>query len=222
MRKFLRSLLSGEITADSFFSGRAGIWYRKYANDLWKELFRKSIHLCTAFIPFLLSKFYYLTLILLSVVLVLYIVSELLRMRGKQIPLFSSITMAAARKRDENRFVLGPVTLCGGVLLTALFFTPVPAKIGIYALALGDGLASLVGKIWGKKKIPFTGGKSYAGSFACFAAVLLSAFLCTFDVKIGFTVALCGMMIELLPLRDFDNVLIPVLLAALCRYAFNL
>lgn len=222
MRKFLHSLLSGKFNADSFLSGRAGIWYRKYANDLWKEFFRKSIHLCTAFVPFFLSKFYYLTVVLLFIVLVVYIISELLRMRGKQIPLLSSVTVAAARKRDENRFVLGPVTLCSGVLLTSLVFPPVPAKIGIYALALGDGLASLCGKIWGKRKIPFTGGKSYAGSMACFFAVFVSTFLCTFSFKIGFVVALCGMLIELLPLKDFDNILIPLLLAALCRFVFCL
>ncbi len=214
MKKFLNRLHNGKT--------KAGILYMQYAYDLRKELFRKSIHLCTVFVPFFLDKFYYLTLILLSFVLIVYIISEFLRMSGKQIPLLSSITMAAARKRDENRFVLGPVTLCGGVLLTALLFPPVPAKIGIYALALGDGLASLVGKIWGKKKIPFTGGKSYAGSLACFAAVFVSAWFCSSSVTTALVLAFAGMSIELLPLKDFDNILIPVLLAVLCRFVFNL
>ena len=34
---------------------RSGIVLRRYANDIAKELFRKVIHLCAAFIPFFLS-----------------------------------------------------------------------------------------------------------------------------------------------------------------------
>ena len=34
---------------------RSGIILRRYANDIAKELFRKVIHLCAAFIPFFLK-----------------------------------------------------------------------------------------------------------------------------------------------------------------------
>ena len=81
-----------------------GVDVRRRTNDILKEVFRKSIHLCTAFVPIMLKYFYLPTIILLSVVLVLYIVAESLRYKGINVPVISAITKAAARKRDENRF----------------------------------------------------------------------------------------------------------------------
>ena len=65
-----------------------------------KEVFRKVIHLCAAFIPILLKYFYQPILILLSSVLILYVVAEFLRYKGINVPIFSVITQTAARKRD--------------------------------------------------------------------------------------------------------------------------
>ncbi len=202
-----------------------GILARKYINDIKKELFRKTIHLCTAAIPFLLSLAYVPVMALLLTALVLYSLSELLRLKGINIPLVSKITVTAARKRDEGRFVLGPVTLVLGILLTAGIFQPRDcAFCGIYALAFGDGLASLVGKVFGTHKIPCTKGKSVEGSLACFVAIWASTLLLVpqTDWKICLVLALCGTITEVLPLKDFDNVLIPLLIAAVAHVGFGL
>ena len=86
---------------------------------------------------------------------------------------------------------------------------PEAARIGIYALSFGDGTASLVGKLIGRVTIPFSGGKTVAGSLACFVAVYISCFCVCRNVLISFFVALSAMIIEVLPLKDFDNVIIP-------------
>ena len=99
---------------------QVGIDIKRQLYDLQKELFRKVIHICTAFIPLLLHYFYVPTLIALALAGILYVIAEKMRMHGKEIPLISDITAAAARKRDENKFVLGPVTLVAGVVLAAL------------------------------------------------------------------------------------------------------
>ena len=197
---------------------RTAIVLRQHAIFLKKEFFRKSIHLCTLFVPFALHFFYWQVIFGLTFVLVFYCVAEIFRMHGKNVPIIYEITSAAARKRDENRFVLGPVTLCVGVLLTALIFDSTPASIGIFALAAGDGLASLIGKMFGKTKIPFTGGKSVVGSLSCFFVIFILAFAVLQNCKISFYVALLGMFVELLPLKDFDNLLIPVALAGLVQF----
>jgi len=196
----------------------SGIQLRRYANDIAKELFRKSIHLCTVFVPLLLEAAYRPVLISLSFILVFYIITELLRINGITVPIISTVTQTAARKRDENKFVLGPVTLASGVLITALFFDPVPASIGICALALGDGLASLAGKMCGKVAIPFTNGKTAAGSVTCFAAIFVATFFITQDSELSLVIACAGMLIEVLPLKDFDNLLIPIALASLAQF----
>lgn len=196
----------------------AGITLTQRMRALWKEVFRKSIHLCTAFVPLLLHFNKIVTIILLACALVFYAVCELLRLKGKTIPFVSAITAAAARKRDENRFVLGPVTLVIGILIAAILWDEKAARIGIFALAFGDGLASLGGKILGRVTVPFTGGKTAAGSLTCFSAIFISSFCVCFDVKHALLIASAGMVIEILPLKDYDNVLIPFLLGGLAQF----
>lgn len=199
-----------------------GVLAKKRMNMLIKELFRKSIHMCAALVPLLLNFAYYPVLVLLAIVLLLYCIAEWCRFRGRWIPVISPITMAAARKRDENKFVLGPATLATGVLLTAAFYPALPAAVGICALAFGDGLASLVGKCFGRIRIPFTGGKTVAGSLACFAAIFCSSYLLTGRAGVGLGCALVGMAFELVPLKDMDNLVIPIVIASFCHFYFHI
>lgn len=174
-----------------------------------KELFRKSIHMCTAFVALFLKFWYWPVIIFLAVMLVLYLISEILRKNGIKVPVIAYVTETAARQKDEGKIVFGPVMLVLGVLVCALFLPYEPAAVGILALAFGDGLASLVGKCFGKIKIPFTGGKTVAGSSACFIAVLLTSFLVTKKITVSLIVAFTATVIEALPLGDFDNLVIP-------------
>ena len=186
-----------------------GIIERQRLNAIFKELFRKSIHICSSFIPLLLKFAYWPVIALLIAAVIVYTISELLRARGINIPLISKVTEIAARKRDENHFVLGPVTLVCGILLAALLLPLDYARVGIFALAFGDGLASLIGKLFGKITIPGAHGKTAAGSLTCFFAVLVSTYCCCQNTLISLYVALCAMFIEILPLSDFDNIIIP-------------
>ena len=186
-----------------------GIIARQRLNAIFKELFRKSIHICSSFVPLFLGFAYLPVIALLILAIVVYTISELLRAKGINIPLISKITEIAARKRDENRFVLGPVTLACGILIAALLLPLDCARVGIFALAFGDGLASLMGKLFGKITIPGAHGKTAAGSLTCFFAVFISTFCCCGNCLVSLITALCAMFIEVLPLSDFDNLIIP-------------
>lgn len=182
---------------------------------MWKELFRKSIHICSAFVPLLLWWNRPVTLILLLAAILIYTVCEFFRLKGHRIPLVSKITETAARKRDENRFVLGPVTLCAGILLTALIFPHVNATMGIFALAFGDGLASVGGTLLGKTKLPLTKGKTLEGSLTCWIAVFIALWIYSGNLICPLILATAAMILEMLPLFDFDNILIPLAVGAL-------
>ena len=182
----------------------------KDSKTILKELFRKSIHLCSSIIPFLLAAFYWYTILGLLAVVILYYFCELARLEGYTVPVISLITETAARQRDESKFVLGPVTLVLGIVLAALVLPLSCAKIGIFALAFGDGLASLAGRLFGRIKLPFTGGKTLEGSLTCFIAVFISTYIVTGLSLVSAVVALTTMLIEVLPLGDWDNMIIPV------------
>lgn len=192
-----------------------GIVERQRLNALFKELFRKSIHICSSFVPFFLGLAYWPVIALLVLAVIVYTVSEVLRSHNIYIPLVSKITEIAARKRDENRFVLGPVTLVCGILTAALLLPLDCARAGIFALAFGDGLASLMGKLIGKITIPGAHGKTVAGSLTCFTAVFISTFCCCGNCLTALIIATAAMFIEMLPLSDFDNLIIPPVVGAL-------
>ncbi len=190
----------------------------QYRISILKELFRKLIHLCSAFVPLFASFSKTLTLALLAAALVLYSASEFLRFKGIRIPLVSKVTEAAARKRDENRFVLGPVTLVAGIMLALAIWKIEFATLGIFALAFGDGLASLFGKLFGRIHIPFTNGKTAAGSLTCFAAVLISSFLVLGNSFESLVLAFIAMILEMLPMTDFDNIVLPVMIGGIAQF----
>jgi dolichol kinase len=200
------------------FCDKSGITVRQYWNTILKELFRKSIHLCTALIPFLLSRFYWIVLGLLFSALVCYCSAEICRLKGRKVPLISAVTEAAARKRDENRFVMGPVTLVLGIIISALLWNEPAAAIGILSLAFGDGLASLAGKLFGQVKLPLTNGKTAAGSLTCFTATFCAVFVYAGNSILALLIAAAAMFIEMLPLKDWDNLFIPVVLGGLAQF----
>ena len=187
-----------------------GILARQRLNYIFKELFRKSIHICSSFVPLFLGIAYWPVIAGLGILVSFYSVCEFLRLKGKTIPLISKVTEIAARKRDENKFVLGPVTLVFGILLAALFLPLDCARVGIFALSFGDGFASLGGKYIEKITIPGAHGKTVAGSLTCFTAVFIAAFCCCLLCLVILLVSIFAMLIEVLPLADFDNLLIPI------------
>lgn len=195
-----------------FFCRENGIYLKKRMNYLWKEFFRKTIHLCTAFVPLFLHVAKVPVLALLALTGIFYCVAERMRFLGHEIPVVSVVTATAARKRDENRFVLGPVTLVCGIILAAVLWDEQCAAMGILSLAFGDGCASLAGKCFGKVKIPFSGGKTACGSLACFLAIYVATFCVAKNTFLALVLALLGALVEVLPLKDFDNLLIPVLI----------
>lgn len=186
-----------------------------------KELFRKSIHLCSAFVPLLLKHFYWLTIILLCTALLAYTVCEFLRLKGHEIPLVSLVTETAARSRDEDKFVLGPVTLVCGILLAALFLPFESAMVGIFALSFGDGCASLIGKVFGRVKIPHMGGKTLEGCLACCTAVFISTVLICENPLYALLIGIVTMIVEVLPLFDFDNLIIPIIVGSCYFFLSN-
>ncbi len=181
-----------------------------FIDVLQKEFIRKIIHLMIALVPSLAAWNFPLTVSLLILGILVYSSAEYLRTRGHLVPIISNITAMAARNRDQGHFVLGPVTLGIGALSALLLYPHPAAAIAIYALAFGDGLSSLAGKFLGGPQIPFTGGKTLCGSLTGFLAVFLSVMFFSNSIFIVFILASTAMILEALPSKDMDNIIIPV------------
>lgn len=180
------------------------------SRELQVEFFRKGIHFFIAVVPLLARFDVAATMAILAGGTLIYAYAEHLRSDGRRIAFISAITSAASRPRDRGKFVLGPVTLGIGAMTALLLYPEPAASIAIYALAFGDGLSSIVGKIVGGLRIPFTGGKTFAGSAACFAAVFFVALKYTGKVEIAVPLGAAATLLEALPTGDLDNIILPV------------
>jgi dolichol kinase len=188
-------------------------------NELKTEIIRKAIHFLIALSPLLASINKVFTVSLLVTGTLGYTYMEFLRLSGVKIPVVSSLTRMASRSRDIGCFVMGPVTLGIGALLALLLYPSPAAAIGIYALAFGDGFASLAGKFMGKLRPAFLFGKSIEGCLACFTVVLICAYRVSGSMYIALIAAITAMVVEALPLGDYDNLALPVTVGLVVQMA---
>jgi dolichol kinase len=187
--------------------------------EIRAELARKSIHILIAMVPGLAAINLSNTALLLMSGILFYTWAESMRFLGFSIPAVSYVTKSLLRTREQKRFALGPVTLGLGALLSLLIFPFNVATAAIYALAFGDSAAGLVGKFLGRFRPAFLAGKSLEGSLACFTVAFFAGFLVFGEWKISIAVGIGSMLADALPIKDFDNLLLP-LIAGLCALAF--
>jgi HAD superfamily phosphoserine phosphatase-like hydrolase len=171
---------------------------------------REFIHGSGFFVP-LLAIFFGVPIVALFIVVVVsvYSVSEFDRVRGKNLPFFSTITRHAASQSELCEFTLSPVYFAFGILLT-LLLVPAPASYAAIAIfTLGDSTASLIGGTLTKKPLPLNKTKTIEGTLGGFFFALLAAcaFVAPWTALVG---AAVGMFIEYLPLPVNDNLLIPL------------
>ena len=178
--------------------------------DIAKETLRKGIHLTIAAIPVMAQWNMPVTVSLLCAGILFYVVNETARVIGAVGGPVSRITRAACRPFEEMSFVWGPVTLGIGAMAALLYYPNPAGAMAIYALAFGDGVASLAGRIWGRHPLPYLRGKTLVGSAACFAAVFIAAALYLGDFRRALLTALVATILELIPLGDLDNFVIPL------------
>jgi phytol kinase len=116
-----------------------------------------------------------------------------------------------------------------GVALTMLLYwdeTDRSAVLaGVAALAYADPMAAIVGKRWGQRRLaPLVHGRTLEGSLAFFAVAALSTAAVAwitgsgvYQWRMGIGCGLAGMAAEALSPSGWDNVAIPVVVAATFR-----
>lgn len=134
---------------------------------------------------------------------------------------------AMSRSGDPKEILKGPLYYgIVFVVLTIIFWYETP--VGIIALMMmcgGDGLADVIGKKYGRAKLPWSKRKSFAGSFAVFAGGLaLTVLILSIYVYAGkfqgpttiyfpaiLVIAFVGTLVESIPIRDIDNITLPLI-----------
>jgi len=187
-------------------------------SEVKTEIIRKSIHMLVALVPLMAALNVDLTVFILAGGTLFYTWAETQRVKGRNVAVVSLLTAAASRQRDGDGIVFGPITLGIGAMLALMLYPQPAAAMAIYALAFGDGFSGLFGKLFGRIEIRYTGGKTIAGSTACFGSVLAVAVGILPTFQAAMTIAAAATLLEMLPTRDMDNIILPVGVGMLSWY----
>jgi len=174
-----------------------------------REILRQLIHASGIFILVLSIFLKPEALILLCLIMV--VMAEMIFVLDKyhHIPLLSTILSKCKRKDDERGFLYFFI----GIIVTLYIFSfnMAIASAGILMLLLGDSASTLVGRRFGRHKLPFNKLKSFEGSFAFLVVGFLSSLLLLpiFPSVIG---AIVGTITEAYSPID-DNITVPIISA---------
>jgi len=175
------------------------------------EIVREIIHASGFLVPFMCMYLLNLQVVSLLILLVtlLYITSELARLRGTNLPPFTMITQRAAIEPEIHEFVTVPIFFALGIILSLVLF-PVPENYAAIAiLTLGDSSATLFGKKFGRTIFSFNKGKKVEGSVFGFLSAFIGALIFVNPMK-ALVGAFIGMLIEVLPSPINDNLTVPI------------
>jgi phosphoserine phosphatase/dolichol kinase len=172
---------------------------------------REAIHTSSFMLTFICI---YLTgnILLASVIIflaVLYIISEVARVRGINIPIFSAVTWNAANKTELYEFATAPIHFALGIAISLLLFPEPIRYVAITVLTLGDGGAHIFGMKFGKTKLPFNKGKNIEGTVVGLALAFLGSLIFVDPVS-ALIAAGVGMIMEGIPCPLNDNFTIPL------------
>ena len=220
----MHPFLYGILITTLYIAVAVGIMFiaRKLIN-IPDELFRKILHfiLLGAYIPlcFAFEAWWMATVYALSLIVILFPALFL----AQRIPMFS----AFVNERKKGEFVSSMVYAVGMMAFSiavcwGLFGDKYLVLASIYAWGIGDALAALIGKRFGKHKIKWKiadGKKSVEGSLAMFICALVSVFTVLL-VKGGIAIPMCLLIAvlsalvctftELCAKNGLDTILCPV------------
>jgi phosphoserine phosphatase len=177
------------------------------------DLVREDIHASGFFMP-VIAGFIGVPVVasIIIFIAIVYTVSELSRLEGRELPLVSAITRHAASQSELYGFAAAPLYFAAGIVATLILFPAHAAGAAIAMFCFGDSAASLFGGLI-SASLPFNKGKTWEGSLAGFFFAFLagSFFVSPWLALAGAAIA---MTIEVLPLPINDNVLIPIITGA--------
>jgi dolichol kinase len=180
---------------------------------------RKAIHLASIVLPlamlYLSQTMFRRGLVAIAVTL---LVVDLAKIHQPRIRSYFTAFFGHLIRRHERTGITGSTYMVVSALLASYLFDREVAAAALVFLTIGDTLAAIVGKAWGRT--PWF-GKSVEGSVAGFAGSLLAAWLIVPGIPLAplALAAFAAALVEVLPIPVDDNFRIPLLSGLVLQWA---
>lgn len=196
------------------------MFHLKIAETCYKEIKRKLIHFTSLLIIpvyFLFSKDF--ILFGGALLLVLFFLVEPIRLR---VGFLNSV----AREKEKDNIAAHIQSLTG--FLVAIYFLPLSiASYGITISAFGDAMSALVGRVFGKYRIPWNRSKTFEGILGGLISSLLlslslSYLIFNFNIYLVLISPIVIILPDLIDLKLDDNLILPILVSTVAFVLANL
>lgn len=183
------------------------------------ELNRKFIHICSSIFPilyFFLDHIYFLTLLILSTTLILFINLTFPKYVNK-IPFISQIIHGVLRNYEKTS-MWGASYMLIAFTIIATFFPKNIVILSMLITSVSDSIAAVVGIKYGKIKL--INNRTLEGSFAFLITsyILMYFILNTNQISVIIYLSFLLSITELVTPTKFDNFSVPILCSILIFY----
>ena len=138
----------------------------------------------------------------------LTVVVDLLRLSDRSLRQFFLRLFRSLIRPHEEEHLLGSTYFMIAALLSVLLFDRLIAVAAMTFLVIGDTVAAVVGKKYGRS---LYWGKSLHGSLACFISCLVIGAVLLENTWVIFVGAATATIVEALPVPMDDNMRVPIL-----------
>ncbi|WKC75223.1 diacylglycerol/polyprenol kinase family protein [Borreliella yangtzensis] len=184
-----------------------------FSEDIKYEIFRKFFHIFSLIILVFYGINFWIGLASNILFMILYLSSEVFRITKKKILFFKNVSniILKSRKILPNRVSFPPVFLFLGILISYCLVMGPFNYIGIFSVCLGDGFASLAGKLIPSFKL--VNGKTVSGSFVVFCATFFSYYYFFPCLTAALILGILAVLVELFDVENYDNLFLPLVVS---------
>ncbi|MBB5141032.1 diacylglycerol/polyprenol kinase family protein [Borreliella afzelii] len=181
--------------------------------DVKYEIFRKFFHIFSLIILVFYGINFWIGLVSNMLFMILYLTSEVFRITKKKLLFFKNISdiMLKSRKILPNKVSFSPVFLFLGILISYCLVMGPFNYIGIFSVCLGDGFASLAGKLIPSFKL--VNDKTISGSFVVFCATFFSYYYFFPYLTVALILGILAVLVELFDAANYDNLFLPLIVS---------
>ena len=177
-----------------------------------KEILRKLVHASgLSLLPVLFwnrTAFVLIPFFLLFI----YLLTEFFSRHNRVVPFFTWLVVHCKRPAEENRLAKGAVFLALTCIVGPFLFSAKALSVGLLQTFIADTFATGVGMTFGKRKIPYSKNKTWAGMTAFFLTATATG-LFFLPWQTALFLGCVGAVIESLPLAEADNLTVPLAVA---------
>ncbi|WKD00753.1 diacylglycerol/polyprenol kinase family protein [Borreliella americana] len=181
--------------------------------DIKYEILRKFFHVFSLIVLIFYRINFWIGLVLNILFIILYLSSEIFRITKKKILLFKNISniILKSRKILPNKVSFPPVFLFLGILISYCLAMHPFNYIGIFSVCLGDGFASLIGKLIPSFKL--VNDKTISGSLVVFCVTFFSYYYFFPYLIVALILGILAVLVELFDAANFDNLFLPLVVS---------